>query len=756
MPNDISVSTEHNGSTDRRVLSALGLVVCLAGCGSPVEGDAPEDALAQRARASSKLVRGEHGPPREGHRGRCDPRAPRSLDGSCNNLRLPKLGAVNTPFVYLAGQHYQRSRDAVLYFMREEPVAPGEPNDYPYAPTEEAPAGTCGPLGFEPACRYTIVTHAIHGFGPGSQYNARVLSNALHGLDTPFAPAEPRPTPTGLTNLAARFSQFIAHDLQSLEPSVTPRRSRHGFANQSDPTNPTVLSGVPVLEPFDLFNLVPVYTPTGVPETPTYRTMIVSAPIPERVWGPRGALLEFDNAATPYVDGDTIYGHSREVLEVLRSHEGGQFLLTDLVSPRVGPIPAFAIAGLPPSFAETGLRDEAELDGQEAFTPSFADSRNLTTIGGAALDVLWLRFHNLQAERCQDARPELDGASAAGDAALFECARRRVIAVLQHIVFDEFVPALTGRPLPAYAGYRPALNPQGSLEAILGPLSLHSTPGELNPIARPDGSWDERLQVELPGQPNPPPGAFPFIGSLFPTPTATAAFYFALAGIPTPLGDPTDPATTWVLSEDPMSQLLRGLAYFAHEANDLTVVDSLRNIPVDYGLDLVANNVFRNQQFGVANYYEVRRRLLAGPERRIYGRPGCPRRLEWRDDQDDPVACFEAITGDATLAAQVKEQLSNPFRGAAAKVKALPLFSGVLMEPKLPGSIFGRTGRALFEDQFIRARDADRLYYRNQLPAAEQAEIDGTSMADVIRAVLGPEVGVQDDVFHVPPPGFFE
>ena len=740
-----------------RALAALVGLTAAGGCGSfPAEhGDDPDVASAQQRMAPNSASSGHEGRSGGGDR-HCEHPGSQSLDGSCNNLRYPQWGAVGTPFLFLTGQRYQRGLDEVLDFMREEPVAPGEPNDFPYTPTEEAPDGTCGPSGFEPPCEYTIVTEAIHGLGPRRHANARTLSNALHGLDTPFAPPERRPTPTGVTHLAVRFLQLLAHDVEGIEASATPRRSRHGFPNQSDPENPTVLAGVPVLDPNDLFNIVPIYTPTGVPEPPTFRTIILSSLDPKLVASSQGPALEFENAGTPYIDADTIYGHSRATLDVLRSNQRGEFLLTELVSPAVGPIPPLAVPGLPPSLAATNLRDEAAIDGVEAFTPSFIDERNLSNIGLAALDVIWLRFHNLQAAQCQLLRPELDPTSSTGDEALFECARRRVIAVFQHVVFDELVPAFTGRPLPEYQGYRHGVYPQSTLEAILGPLSAHSAAGELSPIAHPDGTWDDRLQVELPGQPSPPPGAFPFIGALFPTPAASAAFYFALAGIPTPLGDPSDPSTPWALAEDPMSQLVRGLAYFAHDANDLTIVDALRNIPANYGLDLVANSIVRAQQLGLANYYEVRQRLVRGPERRLYGRPGCPRWLEWQDDQDDPVACFEAITEDAELAAQIREQLLNPYLGVAAKIKYLPIFTGVLMEPKLPGSIFGRVGRALMEDLLVRSRDGDRFYYRNQLSQQEQAEIESYSMADVVRAVLGPDVGVQDDVFHVPPPGFFD
>lgn len=693
--------------------------------------------------------------PRSSH---CDVNAPQSLDGRCNNLRFPSLGAVDTPLLYLAGQHYARGLEEALYFMRERPVAPGEVNDFPYFPTEQAAPTTCGPMGYLPECEFTISAEKLNGLGAKTKYNARVLSNALHDINSPLAPVDGQPVlnDAGLTNFFSRFSQVLAHDIQRLEPTVTPRRRRHGLANQSDPDNATVLSGVPVVEPFDQFNVVPVFTPRGVPENPVNRAIIVSGPEPVVQSSKWGRRLNFDNAASVFVDGDTFYGNDPAVLEKIRAREGGKLLITSLTSPRVGVLPPLTMAGFPPSLEETGLREEAAIDGTEPFTPSFADERNLATIGSAVIHVLWLRYHNVQADRCQLSLPEVDPSTPEGDERLFQCARKWTLAVYQRIVFDEFIPAMTGRPLPPYRGYRRFLNPQLSYEALLGPLSLHSTPGELSAIAQPNGMIDERLQVQLPGQPNPLPGYFPFVGSLFPIAEASAAFYFALSGIPTPLGDPSNPATPWRLVEDPLAQQVRGLAYFAHEANDMLVIDSQRNIPANYGFDLVANNTFRNQQFGAANYYQARRRFVRGWRGQIYGRKGCPAHLRYRDDIDDPVTCFQYITNDDEQARLIQQQLLNPLLGVKAKVKHLPLFSGVHMEKTVPGSIVGITGRAIIEQQFRRLRDADRWYYRNQFSIEDIAYVDRQTMATVVRAVIGENAGVQDDLFRLPPEDFFD
>ncbi|HET9960511.1 MAG TPA: peroxidase family protein [Polyangiaceae bacterium] len=676
----------------------------------------------------------------------------RSLDGACNNLQQPDAGAVGDALLYRAGQHYARGPQQTLLFLAEQPHVAGQPNSFPYLPTAAAPAGTCGPPGAAVECEYSISVRELRGYGVQTPLNARVLSNALHSIESPLAPAAPTANAAGLTILWIRTSQIVAHDMQFLQPAVTLSRKRQGFPNQSDPMNATVLTGIPVLEPFDLFNVSPVYTPRGVPEPPIYRALVTEYPEPLLEGHGARTRVGFANSATAFIDGDTLYGRTPEVLDRLREHDGGRFLLESLQSPAVGPLPSFSISGLPPSLAQTGLRDPVLTDGTEPFTPSAADSRNLSTVGTVVASLIWTRLHNYMAGRCQ---ADMGNSEQASDDALFACARRWTLAVYQHVVFDEFIPAMTGRPLPAYRGYRAWVNPQTSLESVIGPMSLHSTPGELAPIAGKDGAVDERLQVELPNQPSPPPGYFPFIGSLFPTPTASAGFYLALAGIPTPLGDPTQPGTEWALLEDPVAQIVRGLAFFAHEENDITVIDSQRNIPAGYGLDLVANNIARNLQLGVANYYQARSEFLHGLDARVYGSGGCPRSAEWDDASDDPPECFERITGDRARAELVRSLLQSPLLGVKAKVKHLPLMTGLLLEPRYASSLVGPTSRAIVEDQFTRVRDGDRFYYRNQMDADEVAWVEAFRMADVVRASIGADVGVQDDVFHVPPPAFF-
>ena len=70
-----------------------------------------------------------------------------------------------------------------------------------------------------------------------------------------------------------------------------------------------------------------------------------------------------------------------------------------------------------------------------------------------AVHTLFIREHNRLAGRVAAANPTWT------DDQIFQAARRYVIALLQHITYDEYLPALLGSPLPGYTGYKAGVNP---------------------------------------------------------------------------------------------------------------------------------------------------------------------------------------------------------------------------------------------------------------------------------------------------------
>jgi hypothetical protein len=186
---------------------------------------------------------------------------------------------------------------------------------------------------------------------------------------------------------------------------------------------------------------------------------------------------------------------------------------------------------------------------------------------------VFLREHNLQAARLARRHPEWD------DERLFQEARRWVIAETQSIVVNEFVPALLGRPLPPYAGYRPGVNPGlGNVFATAAYRNGHSMVG-------PDiGIVDEHF-VETGSLPLQQvffnPGVIPSVGGIDP--------------------------------------FVRYFAIDVEQQNDTRIVDPLRNFlfgpPGAGGFDLGALNIQRGRDHGLGDYNTVRRDFGLRPVR---------------------------------------------------------------------------------------------------------------------------------------------
>lgn len=274
---------------------------------------------------------------------------------------------------------------------------------------------------------------------------------------------------------------------------------------------------------------------------------------------PREQITEI----TSWIDGSGVYGSSEEVANSLRTFEGGHLLTSDadLLPTDAG---GFFMAG---------------------------DIRANENIELTALHTLFMREHNRLADQISARNPELS------DEEIFQRARSMVIAEIQSITFNEFLPALLGQnAISTYSGYDPTVNPSIANEFSTAAYRLgHSMINEDIEFFGNDGRA-VRDEVEL-----------------------RDAFF-----------------NPGLLQETGIDSVLKYAASSVSQEIDSQIVDSLRNFlfgaPGQGGLDLASLNIQRGRDHGLADYNDTRE---------AYG-------LERIDSFDD-------ITSNPELAAKLEE-----------------------------------------------------------------------------------------------------
>ena len=240
---------------------------------------------------------------------------------------------------------------------------------------------------------------------------------------------------------------------------------------------------------------------------------------------------------TAWIDGSMIYGSDDTTAASLRAFEGGRMLIGD--------------DGLLPT-DENGNFIAGDIRANE----------NIELI---SMQTLFVREHNYWADTIATENPDLS------DEEIFQQARAIVIAEIQAITFNEYLPSLLGRDvLSEYGGYDSTVNPTIANEFSTAAFRFgHSVINEDVEFFGDDGRA-VRDEVEL-----------------------REAFF--------------NPA---LLQETGIDSILKYVASSQSEEIDLQVVDSLRNFlfgtPGQGGLDLASLNIQRGRDHGLADYNSVR------------------------------------------------------------------------------------------------------------------------------------------------------
>ncbi len=375
---------------------------------------------------------------------------------------------------------------------------------------------------------------------------------------------------------------------------------------------------------------------------------------------------EQENEITSWIDGSMVYGSDDERNAALREPDT-PFLKTS--------------AGNLLPFNEDSLTNANGFIADPTALFLAGDIRANEQLGLTVMHTLFVREHNRIAQRLLDADPDADVD------AVYEQARRLVIAKIQVITYEEWLPVLIGPDAIAdYTEYDDSINPTIFNEFSVAAFRLgHSMLNEQ--LLRLDAAGDEIADGHL---------------------DLKASFF-------------TGPSI--LVSENDVDPILRGFATQLHQELDALVIDDIRNFlfgqPGSGGFDLASLNIQRGRDHGVPGYNDMREAL------------GLTR-----------VTQFGQITSDTDLA----EALFDTY----GDVNEIDLWVGGLAEDNVTGSQLGEVFQAIMVQQFTALRDGDRFWWERDLTANERDRVKDTTLAEIIRNNTDIGSELQDNVFIAP------
>jgi peroxidase len=305
------------------------------------------------------------------------------------------------------------------------------------------------------------------------------------------------------------WGQFVDHDLD-LTNTASPKQS---------------------------FNIqVPTGDPSFDPNSTGTQVIPLSRSIYDATTGITTARQQ-TNAITTFLDGSMIYGSDATTAASLRTFSGGKMKTSD--------------GNLLPTNADGSF--------------AAGDVRANENPELMSLQTLFVREHNLQADKIAKANPKWT------DEQIYQKARGIVIAEIQAITYNEFLPAMLGSAAPGpYRGYNPKVNPSISNEfATAGYRVGHTMVGD--DIEFLDNNGNEIR------------GAASLAESFF---------------------------NTDLVKQNGIDSVLKYLASDNSQEVDTQIVDGLRNFlfgpPGAGGLDLASLNIQRGRDHGLADYNDTR------------------------------------------------------------------------------------------------------------------------------------------------------
>lgn len=366
------------------------------------------------------------------------------------------------------------------------------------------------------------------------------------------------------------------------------------------------------------------------------------------------------------------------------------------------------------------------------------DWRANENIGLSLVHTMWSREHNFFVDRLKaavrvanrqgDNDWNTNWAGAIREEDFFQMARVLTEGEYQKLIFEEFVPNLTGKMpgggLHGWRGYDPNVDASVSLEYATAAYRVgHSQiPEELIPgVGLLEGFLNPQLYM---GWGN--------------------------------------------------SAIQAGLVQKAHEAIDTLMTDTVRNNLVTRNLDLFTANVLRGRELGLPSYENFRAQLFnAGPLNHANGtdftaeirgeerlRPhtswadfGADLR-DWDGQSSDLLVKFMKVYGPGKFSEVAGWTPSPAELQSDVGLKDIDLWVGMLAEkPQSDTGQVGYTMAVVLWDQWDRLQEGDRFYYKDRLTGSGVGlwnELD--TLADIVQRNSAPNLLLNDnDIFAVQP-----
>ncbi|XP_072949831.1 salivary peroxidase/catechol oxidase-like [Epargyreus clarus] len=500
--------------------------------------------------------------------------------------------------------------------------------------------------------RYADGIYAMPVAKSGRQLpNARVLSTRLFA-DCPISSRV-------LTYLNMQWGQFVTHDLVFQVMEVTDEGGiQCCLGNGKDILPPDWLNDkcIPIVVPED----DPFYRQHGIKCLNFVRS--ITTPRDDCSLG----HAEQTNTVTSYLDGSPIYGSESKLASKLRSKSGGRLKEEKKMNCKKGFLPS-----VDDKAAVCDLRNSSE--------PCYlaGDSRINQTPTLTVLHTLLLREHNRVADILSSLNPLWS------DEKVYQEARRIVIAEIQHITYQEWLPLNFGENYFRY--YR------------ISPSSLYSrdysedvNPGIINGFGA---------------------GAFRFLHSIIPDSIMTCPSSYQCAHL-YKISDHYFNPSLVELTPESIDDIIRGIIMQSGGESDPYCTSEVTNLLFKshnkWGLDLIAMDIQRGRDHGIASYNDYRE--ICGLRR---------------------ANTFQDLAGEIT------QDRINALAQLYESVDDIDLFVGGAMEQDVHGSILGQTFQCIVAEQFYRTRIGDRFFYDNcEMPHSfspeELKQIKKASMARLI------------------------